>query len=245
MILRRVPSVWVAALASCAVSGYSLAAEAQPSGGKETSSRPRAAFLNIDRSPVGVLLEQRLLANPRAAWLERTEIDAVLRERQLQSLFGAAAIDERAKIGRLLKADLLVLLASPLKPSSKSVNLVVCETAYGLRLAAMTVPSGKPESDAAMLEGAVDRAIQRHREKITEIAAVPPFVSRDLSYERNHLQGAYAKLVEQELADRPGLLTQVKDFGKKIGDFRPATARKSFGDGAGIAKRRCSEDLLR
>ena len=134
-----------------------MAADGQPSGGKQASSRlgPHSSTSTAHRS--GRLLEQRLLANPHATWLERTEIDAVLSQRQLQSLLGAAAINERANIGRLLKADILVLLASPAKPDSKSVNLVVCETAYGLRLAAMTVPIDKPESDVALLESAVDR----------------------------------------------------------------------------------------
>ena len=36
--------------------------------------------------------------------------------------------------------------------------------------------------------------------------AIPPFASRDLSYEHNYLQGAYAKIVEEALADRPGRL---------------------------------------
>ena len=205
MALRRLRWVWLAVLASFFGVAHAMAAKGTPPGGKETETRPTAAFLNIDASPFGLLLEQRLLANPRAVWLERAAIEAIRREHQFQSLLGAAAVDERAKIGKLLKANLLVLLATSAKP--KGVSIVVCETKYGLRLAAQTIPSGdKPESDIAVLEALINRAIERHREKIVEIVAVSPFASRDLFYEHNYSQGAYAKLVEQTLGERPGLL---------------------------------------
>ena len=180
-------------------------ADSESSSGKDTLARPTAALLDLDAAPVGLLLQERLLANSRAVWLERSAIEAIQREQQLQSLFGAAAVDERVKIGRLLKADLLILLATSAKP--KGISIVVCETNYGLRLAARTIPADdKPEPTVAVLEALINRAIERHREKIAEIVAVSPFVSRDLSYEYNHLQNAYAELVEQALGDRPNLL---------------------------------------
>ncbi len=205
MALRRLRWVWLVVLASFIGSGHALAANAEPSSGTDTSARPTAAFLNINDLPFGLLLEQRVLANSKAVWLERTAIAAIQREHQLQSLLGAGAVDGRAKIGKLLKADLLVLLATSTNP--RGVSLVVCETSYGLRLAAHAVSLGdKPESDVAVLGALINRAIERHREKIVEIVAVPPFINHDLSYEYNYLQGAYAKLVEQTLGDRPGLL---------------------------------------
>jgi tetratricopeptide (TPR) repeat protein len=185
-------------------SGPATAADEATSGGN-APARPTAGFLNVNESPVGSLLEQRLLADPRAVWLERGAIEALLHEHQLQSLLSAAAADERAKLGRLLKADLLVLLETAAKPNRASI--VVCETSYGLRLGSQTVLLGdKPESDVAALEAVVHRALQRRGEKIVEIVAVSPLASRDLSYEYNYLEGAYGKLVEQALSDRPGLL---------------------------------------
>jgi hypothetical protein len=45
---------------------------------------------------------------------------------------------------------------------------------------------------------------------------------------------------------RPGrverVLAQVRDFGPKSEDFGASIERKSFGGGAGIGRRRCSED---
>ena len=36
---------------------------------------------------------------------------------------------------------------------------------------------------------------------------MPPFLSDDLTYEHDHLKTAYARLVEQTLRSRPGVLT--------------------------------------
>jgi hypothetical protein len=88
---------------------------------------PAAALIDVDRSPVGALLEQTLLADKEAQWLERTEIDRVLRERELGALLGPAAAAERSSVGRLLKADLLVLLRHAATPAEHA-DLVVCET---------------------------------------------------------------------------------------------------------------------
>jgi hypothetical protein len=165
-----------------------------------------AAFLDLDGSPLAALLEERLLGNPRAEWLERNAIDKIQRERQFTGMMDAAAVRRRAAVGKLLKAELLVLLRTSCEPV-KSARLVVCESTHGLRLANHTLPlTDDMPTDLAALETAVNRAIEKHRARITEIVAVPSLASQDLSYEYDHLQGAYARLVEQAILDRPGML---------------------------------------
>lgn len=169
--------------------------------------RPTAAFLDLDGSPLSGLLEQRLLENPRAGWVERNAIEEIQRERKLQGLTEAAAGRRRVAIGKLLNADLLVLVRHFQEPK-EHLQLVVCETKRGLRLAVdRVVLTPKVEADVQRLSALVERAIARHGRKIREICAVPPFVSNDLTYENEHLKAAYAKLVEQTVRDRPGLLT--------------------------------------
>lgn len=169
--------------------------------------KPTAAFLDVSRKPIGALVEQRLLEYPKAIWLERTEIEKVLQERAISSLLGPAACAERAAVGRILKADLLILLQHVAEPAEYA-KLVVCETASGLRLASHSVPlSQKTEDNAAEIVLFARQAIAKHGEEIREICAVPPFISHELSYEYDHLKSAYAKLIEQAIRDRPGLLT--------------------------------------
>lgn len=168
--------------------------------------KPTAAFIDVGRSRVGPLLEQMLIRREGVAWLERNEIDELLRERKLSSLFAPEAGPQRTTVGKMLNADLLVLLRHFEKPKAH-VQLVVCETRRGLRLAVdRVVLSPEVEADVQQLSALVERAIARHGRKIREICAVPPFVSNDLTYENEHLKAAYAKLVEQTARDRPGLL---------------------------------------
>ncbi len=168
--------------------------------------KPTAAFIDVSHSRVGPLLEQKLLQCETTAWLERNQIDDLLRERKLVSLMAPEAGPQRTTVGRLLKADLLVLLRHSETPK-EHVQVVVCETKRGLRLAVHPVVlSAKVEEDVQRLLSLVEGAIAKYGQEIREICAVPPFVSHDLTYEYGHLQGAYAKLVEQVLLDRPGVL---------------------------------------
>ncbi|MCU0982697.1 MAG: hypothetical protein MUF25_26350 [Pirellulaceae bacterium] len=156
---------------------------------------------------MGGLVERRMLQNPDADWLERAEIETVLRERELQSLMSPEACGERAAIGRLLKADMLILLRHFEEPKAQ-VQLVVCETKQGLRLAIHALAaSGDVEADAERLSALVKNSIREHPREIREICAVPSFVSDDLAYDHDHLKAAYARLVEQTLRSRPGVLT--------------------------------------
>ena len=78
-------------------------------GGRETPTNPRCAWIAISEGPVLTLAETRILAGSQTIWLERVEIDRVLAERRLQEVFGAEAVSERIGLGRVLKADILVL----------------------------------------------------------------------------------------------------------------------------------------
>lgn len=170
------------------------------------ASRPTAAFIHVERSPVGPLLEQILLRSDKVAWLERNEIDPLLRERKLTSLLAPAAGPQRSAIGKLLKADLLVLLRHVEQPK-EHVQLVVCETRHGLRLGVhRAVLSANTQADLKQLSTLVEQALENRGREIREIVAIPPFVCNDLGYGNEHLQAAYARLAEQTVCDRPGLL---------------------------------------
>jgi tetratricopeptide (TPR) repeat protein len=156
------------------------------------------------------LLEAKLLSGGQASWVERTEIDRVLKEQVLATAFGAQGGKNRLALGKLLKAEVLVLVRSVKSNDNEvppSIECIVCETRQGLRLQVAAVPAdGKDEATAAALEAVVRRGLARHAEKITAIVAVPPLVSDDLGFEHNYLQSAYAKLIEQVLLETPGLV---------------------------------------
>ncbi len=203
----------VCRLTACVLSAGLLGSSVRPAAGSDEATgpepqrhRPTAAFLDLDGSPLAGLLEGRLLESASAVWLERNAIEEIQREQKLQGLVDAAATRRRASIGKLLNADLLVLLRH-LETPKEHVQLVVCETSRGLRLAVhRVVISPKVEEDVRRLSAFVERAIEKRGQEIREICAIPLFVSNDLTYENEHLKAAFAKLAEETVRNRPGLL---------------------------------------
>jgi hypothetical protein len=173
----------------------------------DEGDRPTCALVKLDKTPVAALIEAKLLGDPVATWLERSEIDRLLEEQQLDALLGADAGTGRVRLGQLLKAKVLVFLHSGEQNKVKYLQAIVSETEHGLRLLNRNVPlTADPEADADAVAQLIHKAIERRSQPINNIYAVPPFISQDLTYENDHLKAAYAKLVEGMLLDRPGLL---------------------------------------
>src|SRR5206468_3413730 len=93
----------------------------------------------------------------------------------------------------------------PLKGAEQPVTeLVVCETASGLRLLHRAVPETKnTDEDIAALLAAAKDGIKRHAEKIEQVVAVPPFVSNDLGYQFEHMKAACATRPAARRPPRP------------------------------------------
>jgi len=181
-------------------------AEIPPDRAKNGRPRLTAAFVDLDGSPLGALVERRLLDDSRAVWLERARIDEVLAEQELAALFGGGAPRDRVALGHILKADLLLLLRKGERESAPFGELVVAETRGGLRLLARKVPlSDDVETDAERVAELAHAAMARFGGETLRVFAVPPFISNDLTHELDHLRGAYASLFAQALQARPGV----------------------------------------
>lgn len=198
-----------------------LASWAATAAGAPNDEAPTCALIDFDRSPLAAVLEAKLLADVEATWLERSAIDKVVKEQELHALFTPEGGTQRVALGKLLRADLLILVRdAPLPPAGtsskmtapgkqlvKAIDLAVTETRRGLRLCSRAVPlSDDAEADVDTLVQLVREALAKYAQQVTEIFAVPPFVSRDLGYEHDYLRGTYARLLEQLLLDRPGAL---------------------------------------
>lgn len=172
-----------------------------------SAASPTCALLDPEKDPRVALLEAKLLADPEGNWLERAGIDAILKEQELQALFGPQGVGERVKLGKLLKADVLVMVRPVKDAKEPTLELIVGETAGGLRLAVRAIPVTKNAAAdvAALLEG-VREGLKRRGEAIREVVAVPPFVSNDLEYTHENLKGALAKLAEAEALGRKGVV---------------------------------------
>lgn len=169
------------------------------------ATEPVLAILDPEQSNRVPLLEAKLAAEPGLTLVDRAATDRVLKEQRLQAAFGPQGIGERVRLGTVLKADLLVLVRPVAGAKEPTLEVVVSETAGGLRLFVHALPVTKDaDADVASFVDAVRLGLRKHREQVKEIMAVPPFVSQNLTYEFDHLKGAFAKLAEQSALSRPG-----------------------------------------
>ncbi|MEX0724810.1 MAG: hypothetical protein WD065_00990, partial [Planctomycetaceae bacterium] len=165
------------------------------------------AFIDFDRLPLGAFLETELFEEEGLTWVDRNEIDRVLAEQKLQLLFSPEAVDERAKISRLLKADLLILLRTGKKDELETAEIAVAEVSRGVRLVSRTIPlTSDPAADVQTLLSIVREGIAKQQHEIEAIYAVPPFLSKDLLFEHHDLRKTYARLIEQQLLEQPQIL---------------------------------------
>src|SRR4051812_18925747 len=77
---------------------------------QSVAAGPTCALLDPEKLPQAALLEAKLLADPGTNWVERANIDKVLKEQKLQAAFGPQGVGERVKLGQLLRAELLVMV---------------------------------------------------------------------------------------------------------------------------------------
>ncbi len=189
-------------------------------------SKPRCGVVidpALQQSGATSLFEALMLQDEKIVSVERTQIDKVLQEEQLQEMFSPDAIGKRSAFGQKMKADLLVMVreatptssgsadraADPIAPKAgqRGIDLIVCETKHGLRLAVSTIAvSNEPKADAAKLRSAFGEGLARYHQNIRQVVAVPPFASQDLAHDFDYLEDVYPRLIGQMLLQRPGVL---------------------------------------
>src|SRR4051812_19628627 len=152
---------------------------------------PTVAVIDDGETKIVPLLEAQLTTSKTAIWVERNQIETILKEQRLQAAFSADAVQQRARLGQLLKCDLLILIRTvPAPPGDvapvggpKSAGVIECtisETKHGLRLLTAYIPQDKDaESSVRKLVTAADQGIDKWRQKVVQVFAVPPLVSDD------------------------------------------------------------------
>jgi hypothetical protein len=152
------------------------------------------------------LLNVALSGKAGVSMVERQQLDQVLHEQELANCMNDSGVAQRLKLGRLLRADLLVFVKSFDKPVPH-LQVVVSETRQGLRLlvdvAALT---SDPDTDARTVGQKLDAAIVRSTQPIRQIVAVPPLACEDLHSDFEGLGPAFALLIEQALLKSNGVV---------------------------------------
>lgn len=226
---RALSLAWISLVVTAA--GHLRAADPPAPGGPPTVVAILHAPDEAALTGGAALVQAKCGDLPGVALVERTEIDKVLAEQQLTAVLSAEAAAGRTALGRLLKADLLVVLASQRTKDGRvdpagPVRLVICETSRGLRLAVQDIKRIEGEAEVAAVVDLVRRAVERLAKPITEIVAVPPFVSNDLDMEYQSLQRPYATVAEQVLLEQPGVLVV------ELAEARAIADEQALGGGA-------------
>ncbi|MEQ8785683.1 MAG: hypothetical protein RIC55_05270 [Pirellulaceae bacterium] len=150
--------------------------------------------------------------------VERERIDLALRELRLDELFGSAAVKDRLSLGELLTADALLLLSLDEQAKQKSIRLVICDCRYGARLKVDSLVFSTDAIDGLVEQclAAVQHSRARFKTGVDRFIGVTPFLAKSLSNEFDHLQSAFAALVQDGLLNYPGVAVVELDEARAI-----------------------------
>ena len=158
------------------------------------------------QTPIIALLEEKLSQSRDWVLVERERIKDILKEQKLAMFFGAESVRERIKFGRLLGADLLLLVSFHEAPMPH-LRIVISETKQGLRIRnAQLFVSDSPGDDVDGIQKELELALKKLAESIEVICAVPSFINQDLSRKYEHLQSGYARMIQTMLLQMPGII---------------------------------------
>jgi hypothetical protein len=123
-------------------------------------------------------------------------------------LFSPQAARQRIELGKILRADHLLLLSrepslQPEKPAAV-LKLVVADCQTGARLDQECFPIEPRAALADLVAGAVRETQAKYALGVRSILALSPFLSKNLAHTHDRSQVAYAALLGRALAARPG-----------------------------------------
>jgi hypothetical protein len=163
--------------------------------------------------------------------VERDQIETATRELVLTELAGSEGVANRSRLGRALKADVLVILAietaaaqppsekmlgmeaqpasrpPTTQPAGEVIQMTVCDCASGARLAriAMAFDRAEPEAAVAQLRQAIVDTHSQFPQGVRAVVGIPPFVSHNLTYEYDFLQTVFAEALATVVSATPGV----------------------------------------
>ncbi|MBT4815239.1 MAG: hypothetical protein HON70_06045 [Lentisphaerae bacterium] len=164
------------------------------------------------------------------------------KEMQLSGLSSSGQVKQRQILGKLIGADLLILV-SPAKKREEILHYAVGDAGTGLRLreGALRITSDSIVRSAKDIVHSVKGCARRKHEGIKTIISIPPFSSKDLSFESDALGLLIASVLRSSLLSYPDVvvvefaearaffdetvLTGSLDGGKRAGSL---TVRGSF-----------------
>jgi len=175
----------------------------------QASEPMSAAILPMDKTlqVFSDLLHAKLSSHSEVALLEREHVDKVLDEWRISSLWGSKARASRISVGKLLRADILIVL-SPL--GEKGIRVTLAETRHGLRLLEEHLETSENEAlDLATLS--VIQTVQAFESCQGHAYSVPAFQTKTLLFAFDPYQEGLAVLLRRALLRRGRLVVEFEE----------------------------------
>lgn len=140
--------------------------------------------------------------------VERERLEAAMQELELSSLVRADRVGERLRLGRILKANALMVLSFEETQEKRRLQVVVCDADLGVRLwdgHFVFTDDKDVEQLARHCAAVVDEVRQRFAGGIQHIIAVPTFLSEDFEHDFDYLQSHCSNLVRNSLKAHAGV----------------------------------------
>ncbi len=117
-----------------------------------------------------------------------------------------------------MRADALVLLGIIEHNDQRFLQMTISDCRYGARLGVEHFPivEGKADEAVSRCTAAINATRERFPAGVQQMIGVPPFVSRNLTHDYDHLQSAYASLVAESLRAQPGVAVIEIDEAQEI-----------------------------
>lgn len=171
------------------------------------------ASQDVARNGLPDLITVALSEDSSLELVERQELAAATRELEIAAYLGPGAGRQRLQLGRVLKADALVLLslepsaAEPEGEASEFLRLIIAECRSGTRLATeyLSYDRQRPDELAKQCVKRVNDTRRRFPQGIERTIGVTQFLSKNFVHDYDHLQSGYAGLLASALTAFPGV----------------------------------------
>jgi hypothetical protein len=161
----------------------------------------------VEESGLADLVTVGLARDPSMKLVDRDRLREAAKELAFGTMLGAEGSGQRQALGRVLKADALVVLGDETVDGQSLVRLVISDTRCGARLRTdyLLAEPGQTEALARTIVARIAETRQRFSGGIRQVFGVPAFVSRNLTHDYDRLQLGYANLLAGALMSLPGV----------------------------------------
>jgi hypothetical protein len=170
----------------------------------------------LQETAIGDLLAVELSKATGLELVNRDELSKIGSELKLSQLFDAANAGMRLKVGRMARADALVLVRRNGDHPKAPLLLIIAECNQGARLHSQELFAESDAAAASQITNIVLATRGHFPHGVTQLLGVPDFLSRNLTHDYDQLQARYAELLRVAVSLDDGVAVLEIDEARSI-----------------------------